>query len=142
MKNIFITIISLLRQIPEIHVDMNKGQLYEEGMPSIALPCVLVEISYPSIEEIDQDTSDIEVDISLKVAFDRSFLITDSTATLEQLSQSLSIFDTIDSIDNVLQGYEDDRLSPLSLHSSIPDTSLQGIYIQNLRYTTSTTRIK
>jgi hypothetical protein len=141
MKTIFEKLSERLCGIVAIKwVDMDYGQLeYYTMRPEVAFPAVLLDISYPQCRDFGDSWQSVTASIVLRVAF-RSLGETYSTAPQEVKDRALGIFDTLNEIHSLLQGWDGDgAFSSLSRVSVVPEKRKDGYKVYSLRYDTAFT---
>ena len=112
MKTLYLKLIELLSEIPELkYIDLNCGQLQEEK-PPIAYPAVLINMNSDSedIDKLFQNNDGIfELTIVCKLLSESN-----SNAPEDVRVRSLKYLELSDSIWKKLQGYSDNELENFS----------------------------
>ena len=117
MKEIFKSLRTRLKEVPGInHIDMDKGQLdHYELRPSVAFPCILIDLQRPRSEDRDQrgtqQTS--AVMINIRIGFDFTGETSSHTPD-EKLDTSLAYYDMVELVYKKLQGWKDTGFTILS----------------------------
>lgn len=117
-------------------IDWDYGQL-EAEKPGVAYPCCLIDIVYPSCDDIAELEQINDVDIVLRLAFDPRGA-TNSAAPTANRAAALAVFDTIADVHKQLQGNTFNwTLSPLSRYSAIREKRRDGKPVYRLTYKTT-----
>ncbi|WP_404812756.1 hypothetical protein ACIRNY_05140 [Capnocytophaga canimorsus] len=136
MKQLYITLIELLKEIPEIKwADLDMGQMQEE-MPPVAFPCVLIGIDLSKIETIDFDLQHVQANFSITL---HAKILSDTNANAPEKVrlQGLAYLDLVDKITAKLQGYSDAYFYEFERVSVQSQNIRQGIQSTVLRFETS-----
>lgn len=114
MTTIYESILArLTAQVPELKwIDLEKGQMNYER-PTIVFPAALIGISLPKIENLNQKKQVCEAYVTIKLCFDFTGNTSVSTPEATRLA-SLAYFDLCDKIFNVLQGWGNGEMNPMS----------------------------
>lgn len=139
MKQLFLLLRSLLITVDSIKwVDLDKGQLNQyDTRPPIDFPAVLIKISLPNTSKLSKTEQQCNALIKISIAFAADG-DTDSSTPEDILEQSLQIYDTAQSIHELLQGFIDINIirSPLDRVSVVDPSRPDQIKV--LEYTYST----
>ncbi|GIM55734.1 hypothetical protein CAPN006_01280 [Capnocytophaga canimorsus] len=136
MKQLYITLIELLKEIPEIKwADLDMGQMQEE-MPPVAFPCVLINIDLSKIETIDFDLQHVQANFSITLHA-KMLNETNANAPEKVRLQGLAYLDLVDKITAKLQGYSDACFYEFERVSVQSQNIRQGIQSTVLRFETS-----
>ncbi len=135
MKTLYLKLLELLSEIPEIrHIDLQYGQLQEE-MPPLAYPAVLISMSATS-EDIDSmfqvHSGQFTVMLVQKMSGE-----TNSLAPAMRRAQALAYLDLSEKIYAKLQGYEDDTFEAFSQTGFAEPLLRKGLKTVERRFTTA-----
>lgn len=136
MKQLYITLIELLKEIPEIKwADLDMEQMQEE-MPPVAFPCVLINIDFSKIEAIDFDLQHVQATFNIAL---HAKILSDTNANAPEKVrlQGLVYLDLVDKITAKLQGYSDACFYEFERVSVQSQNIRQGIQSTVLRFETS-----
>ncbi len=123
MKKLYLQLLELLSEIPEIqYVDLNYGQLQEEK-PPISYPAVLVNLSSQTLDDV-QDIFQIlsgtmELTVIYKMAGESN-----GNAPKEAQEQALAYLELSEKIYRKLQGFEDNGFDVFK-RNSIRDVAMR-----------------
>lgn len=136
MKNTFLTISNrIIDKVPQIKiVDLNRGQFLQNNFP-LEYPAVYISISYPSTDDVDDDSQIYSLTVGVKVIFDPSNLDTSSLTPIKWRKTSLDLLDIVDSLIEKLSGFNSEQFNDLKLRSAIPEPGAEFIY--NLTFDSS-----
>ncbi len=113
MKSLYLKLIELLTEIPELkYIDLNFGQLQEEKPPLI-YPAVLIKIDASVTDDV-QDffqimTGNFELTLCVKMLNESN-----AAAPEDVREKALQYFDISEKIYKKLQGYQDSNLESFS----------------------------
>lgn len=135
MKALYLKLIELLSEIPEIkYVDLNCGQLQEEK-PSISYPAVLINMNSNS-DDIDKlfqiNTGNIELTIVCKMLSESN-----GNAPENVRERALAYLDITERIWKKLQGYSDNTFDSFTRKSSKEPNLRKGLKTSLQVYETS-----
>lgn len=111
MKQTLLAINDALDRIPGLFIDKNRGQLLVHPSP-VKYPCALLD--FGSIQYTQQGSlyqlavAEINIDVCVN-----SIRRSSSKAPAADREASYSVFDTIESIHQTLQGLQSDHFTPL-----------------------------
>lgn len=126
MKTLYLKLIELLEEIPEIkYVDLNCGQLQMEK-PPLAYPAVLIKMNSRIIDNV-QDLfqikgGDFELLLCAKMLSESN-----SLAPEEVREKSLDYFDLSDKIYKKIQGYEDSTFDAFAWKNANDQSLRKGL---------------
>lgn len=134
MKSLYLKLIELLKEIPEIkYIDLNFGQIGEEKPPLI-YPAVLVDMGIRSTETYQEVFQEINAEFTITlITLSRE---THSLHEAERISHALDYLDLCDKINRKLQGYEDGTFISFDKKSHLITNPRKGITTTALRYET------
>ena len=136
MKTLYLKLIELLSEIPEIkYIDLNFGQLQEEKPPLI-YPAVLINIDASVTDDV-QDvfqimTGNFELTLCMKMLNESN-----AAAPEEVRAKALEYFDVSEKIYKKLQGYKDGRFDAFSRRNIRDQNLRKGLKTTVQRYETS-----
>jgi len=96
-----------------IDFDMGQIDLPEDERPAINFPCALIDINFPTTEDIADDTQLVNAVVSIRIA-DQVQGTTDSITAALQRDAALGYLDLVDSVYKALQAYETSEFSNFS----------------------------
>lgn len=136
-KELFIAICDLLgKKVAELRwVDADMGQLNNSGgRPSVAFPCCLVDMRYPSCDNHQAGHQRVHVQFTLRVAF----MGCGNSATAAPISvreQALQGLDILEKIHDALQWWNyDRRINPMQRVSVVPEKRSDGLKVYTMIY--------
>lgn len=137
-KQIFIDICDRIEnEVPEFRwIDWDEGQLdMQSERPSLAFPACLVDIIYPSCDDLTNTEQLVKANIILRVAF----MPTGATNQKSPVRTSaLATFDTIDKLHTKLQGWHNaGAFAPLSRTGATRERRKDGIKVYRISYQTT-----
>jgi len=114
MKDTFLKITTKLKTITELKwIDADEGQLDYYDNPPVTFPCALVDIDMPSCDDINSESQQCKVRITIRLAFLPTGQSNTAVPVLVQ-TNALKRYETIKKIYQALQGYGDSEMSELS----------------------------
>lgn len=135
MKNLYLKLLELLKEIPEIrYIDLNFGQLQEEK-PPLAYPAVLVEMNINGTDTFHDVFQEMSADFTITL-----ITLAQETHSLhdtERLERALEYLDLSEKIQKKLQGYEDSTFTSFDRKSVSTQTMRKGVKTTAVRYSTS-----
>lgn len=137
-KELIISVMDRLKEIKEIRwIDLDEGQLNVGSSPSVAYPCILVDISYPNITTMSGGVQMVKALISLRVAF-LAEGSTNAHAPKMVRDNGLKRYDILKEIHNHLQRWcVAGKFNPLRRVRSIPERRSDGVKVFNVVYETN-----
>ncbi|MDO5654745.1 MAG: hypothetical protein Q4G27_01235 [Flavobacteriaceae bacterium] len=136
MKQLYLKIIELLAQLPEIrYADLDCNQLQEEK-PPISYPAALVDMDLTKIDEIDSATQSIDASIGIRLVF-KAIGESNAIAPATERLRATDYLDVVEKVQHHLQGYEDDVYYPWQCTSIRPEPSRKGLKVVRLTFATS-----
>lgn len=135
MKTLYLKLLELLKEIPEIqYIDLNNGQLSEEK-PPLLYPAILVDMSVRSTDTFHDVYQQIFAEFTITlVTHSRE---THSLHETERIAQALDYLDLCQKISRKLQGYEDSTFTSFEKLSETPNNIRRGIKTTALQFSTS-----
>lgn len=135
MKDLYLKLLDLLKEVPEIkYIDLNMGQLQEEK-PPLAYPAVLVDMSVRSTDTFHDVFQEVSADFTLTL-----ITLAQETHSLhdtERLERALEYLDLSEKIQKRLQGYEDSSFTSFDRKSVSTQTTRRGVKTTALHFSTS-----
>lgn len=135
MKSLYLKLLELLRDIPEVKfIDLNMGQLHEE-VPPLAYPAILVSMNINSTETIHDVFQEVHASFSVTLV-----TLSEETHSLhedEHINKGLEYLDLCEKIHEKLQGYEDSRYSAFTRRSQTTQLVRQGVNTTLINYETT-----
>jgi hypothetical protein len=117
-------------------IDWDNGQL-EAERPAVTYPCCLIDLIYPSCDDIAKQEQIADVEIVLRISFDHRGA-TNAATSAENRTTAMSVFDTIEDVHKQLQGWTNTwTLSPLSRKSAIREKRRNNKPVYRITYTTT-----
>lgn len=136
MKQLYLKIQELLKEIPEIKwVDFDLGQMQEE-MPSVAFPCVLIDIDFPTTENIDSHLQHVQANFNISL-HTKIIGETNRNAPKRVQEQALSYLDLVDKITAKIQGYADTNFYSFERKSIRQTAFVYGVKTTIISFDTS-----
>lgn len=136
-KHLFIALCDLLEnQVPEVRwIDADEGQLNASNQrPPVAFPCVLVDMTYPQTEALNQGSEKIRVQFNLRVAFE-GYGQTSSAAPGHVREKALERLDVLEKIHKTVQWWNCDRqINPLRRQRVTTERRQDGLKVYNMTY--------
>lgn len=138
MKQLFLDLYRQLLATGMLNwVDIDNGQLdIIDTPPPVAWPCALIDISYNTCKDIDQETQQCDATITITLGFDSMVDQSDSTLPVEMIDQALEIYDTVEIVSEALLGFDTPAITPLERTSLEPQTRARGIKTFRMTYET------
>lgn len=135
MKQLYLTILEILKQIPAIKwVDLNTGQLQEE-MPPLAYPAVLVNINSLNCKDLGDNIQRVQASFSLTLVYP-TMGETNSHAPELMQSSALQFLDLAEEIYKKMQGFESEQFYPFE-RTGVQFRNLRGLNIVELQFATA-----
>ena len=137
-KEIFMTVCDRLKtEVPQLRwIDAEEGQLNSAERPSVAFPCCLIEIAYPSCQTYMGGTQKINAQIQLKVAFEKAGS-THAAAPKLVREHALCRMDTLEKIHRTLQWWNGGNLfNPMRRIRCAPEKRADGLKVYDVTYET------
>lgn len=134
MKNLYLKLFELLKEIPEIqYIDLNFGQIMEEK-PPLSYPAVLIGTGIRSTEDFQSIFQQVNASFSISIIdiAGESNSLTDE----KRRERALSYLDLQEKIYRKLQGFEDSHFEPFSRESSAEMNVRKGLRIVSDTYAT------
>lgn len=140
MTELFVEISNRLQQqVPQLKwIDEDTGQLdnFEGERPSVAFPCALIDVQFPSCDDFAQRYQQCTANIRVRVAFDTTGERT-STKTPQQARElSLHKYAVTDAVYRALQGFETESFSPLT-RKSVLSAMVRGYKTRDFTFETT-----
>lgn len=136
MKKLYLKLIELLSEIPEIkYVDLNFGQLQEEK-PPLVYPAVLITMDEATFDDAQNQfqiiTGNFDLTICMKMLGETNNLAPEETRT-----KALEYLEVAEKIYKKLQGYEDSYFDSFSRKTAKDQNIRKGLKTTVQRYETS-----
>lgn len=136
MEELYVKLLELLGDIPELrYVDLDKGQLMEER-PSIAYPCALIVIDMNKSEDIGGGMQLCNLDFTVRIVA-KSLGETHNIAPQEVIERSLSWLRLQQKVYEKLQGYGDENFYQFSRRGGKNEFIRTGLNSFALHFETS-----
>ena len=135
-KELFIAVCDRLKEaVPELRwIDADEGQLNVSERPPVAVPCCLVEMSYPQCENHTAGTQRVRVQFALRVAFN-CCAATNAAAPVAVREQALQRLDTLQRIHEALQWWSyGHRINPVRRVRVTPERRSDGLKVYTAVY--------
>lgn len=126
MKKLYLQLLELLSEVPEIkHVDLNYGQLQEE-IPSIGYPAVLINMSSQTIDDVHDKVQVVSGTMELTVVCK---MIGESNGNAPNTAKDsvLKYLELSEKIHRKLQGFESTEFDSFSRKSNRDVTLRKGL---------------
>ena len=136
MKTLYLKLIELLTEIPELkYIDLNFGQLQEEKPPLI-YPAVLINIDASTTDDV-QDvfqimTGNFELTLCVKMLNESN-----AASPVEVREKALEYFEISEKIYKKLQGFQDNYFESFSRKTVRDQTFRKGLKTAVQRFETS-----
>ena len=135
MKQLYLTILEILRQIPAIKwADLNTGQLQQE-MPPLAYPAVLININSLNCRDLGENIQRVQASFSLTLVYP-AMGETNSHAPEPMQSTALQFLDLAEEIYKKMQGFEGEAFYPFE-RTGVQFRTLRGLNIVELQFVTA-----
>lgn len=136
MKALYLQLLELLSEIPELrYVEQNYGQVTEEK-PSIAYPAALITMNIHNVVEYEHLFIELEGSFEIMLVY-KIFGETNSLTPAQQRTKSLAYYDVQEKIYKKLQGWKNDQFSPFSFRGATDQQIRKGLKTLTLRFETS-----
>lgn len=136
MKTLYLKIIELLSEIPEIkYIDLNFGQLQEEKPPLI-YPAVLINMDESVVDDVQDAFQIIAGNFDLTICM-KMLGETHSLAPAETRAKALEYLDITEKIYKKLQGYQDSHFDAFSRKTAKDQNIRKGLKTTVQRFETS-----
>ena len=118
-------------------IDLDEGQLeYYDERPSVAFPCVLIDIALGKCEDIYSNVQLCEASITVRIAQSIPVRRTNSVAPGSVRGTALERYDLIDKVYKVLQGFGTEEFNPLSRVRQYKETRQDGLFVYRMEFGT------
>ncbi|GET46487.1 hypothetical protein [Capnocytophaga felis] len=135
MKQLYLTILDALKQIPAIKwVDLNTGQLQQE-MPPLAYPAVLINVNSLNCKDLGENTQRVQASFSLTLVYP-TMGETNSHAPEPMQSTGLQFLDLAEEIYKKMQGFESEQFYPFEC-TGVQFRNLRGLNTVELQFATA-----
>ncbi|MFJ1424970.1 hypothetical protein ACILD6_00115 [Capnocytophaga canimorsus] len=135
MKNLYTTILEILKQIPAIKwADLNTGQLQQE-VPSLVYPAVLVNLNSFNCKDLGDNIQRVQASFSLTLVYP-AMGETNSHAPEPMQSTALQFLDLAEEIYKKMQGYESEQFYPFE-RTGVQFRTLRGLNVVDLQFVTA-----
>ncbi len=135
MRQLYTTIVAILKQIPTIKwVDLNTGQLQQE-MPPLAFPAVLVGINSLQCKELGGNVQRVYASFTLTVV-GKAIGETNGNAPELMQGQALQFLDWVDGVYKKMQGFENEQFYPFN-RTGIQFRNIRGLNVVDLQFETA-----
>lgn len=136
MKTLYLKLIELLSEIPEIkYIDLNYGQLQEEK-PPLVYPAVLISMDESVIDDVQDAFQIIAGNFDLTICM-KMLGETHSHAPEETRTKALEYLEITEKIYKKLQGYQDSHFDSFSRKTAKDQNIRKGLKTTVQRYETS-----
>lgn len=135
MKKLYLTILEILKEIPQIQwVDFNSGQL-QQPMPSVAFPAVLVDIHRLKTENIEENSQRVYASFSLTLV---QPLLGDASlqASEPMRSNALDFLNLSEEIYKKMQNFESNYFFPFE-RTAVEFRFIKGLNAVELHFQTA-----
>ena len=136
-KHLFIALCDLLEaQVPEVRwIDADEGQINSQSnRPPVAFPCVLIDMTYPQTEALNQGSEKIRVQFNLRVAFE-GYGQTSSAAPEHVREKALERLDVLEKIHKTVQWWSCDRqINPMRRQRVTTERRQDGLKVYTMTY--------
>lgn len=139
MKQIYKPVLEQLKtNVPELKwIDLDTDQLSSSQRPKVAFPCALIGIELPGCQSLSDTDQKCNALVTVKLAFD-TMGATNSAAEETIQNKSLEVYDIIEKVHNMLQGFETADFEPLSRTRQGKVPSRNGLFQYQIVYSTIT----
>lgn len=135
MRQLYTTIVAILKQIPAIAwVDLNTGQLQQE-MPPLAFPAVLVGINSLQCKELGGNVQQVYASFTLTV-IGKAIGETNGNAPELMQGQALQFLDWVDDVYKKMQGFENEQFYPFN-RTGVQFRNIRGLNVVDLQFETA-----
>lgn len=135
MKNLYTTILEILKQIPAIKwADLNTGQLQQE-VPSLVYPAVLVNLNSFNCKDLGDNIQRVQASFSLTLVYP-AMGETNSHAPEPMQSTALQFLDLAEEIYKKMQGCESEQFYPFE-RTGVQFRTLRGLNVVDLQFVTA-----
>lgn len=131
MKEVFNSILNKLKNIPNLYVAEDWGQL-SIMQPPVNFPCVLIDIGEAEYSQLSRLSQMVDVELQLTLA-DIIYDGVDQGSPDEEKEREFQIFDLIDQIHAQLHGFNGTDFGPLSrvsIEKNIRDDTMRVFIIR------------
>lgn len=136
MEELYVKLLELLGDIPELrYVDLDKGQLMEER-PSIAYPCALIVIDMPQAEDMGGGVQLCNLSFTVRIV-DKALGETHQIAPKAVINRSLKWLRLQQKVYEKLQGYGDENFYQFSRRGGKNEFIRTGLNSFALHFETS-----
>ncbi|MDO4782673.1 MAG: hypothetical protein Q4A09_05565, partial [Capnocytophaga felis] len=134
-KQLYLTILEILKQIPDIKwVDLNTGQLQQE-IPPLAYPAVLVNINSLNCKDLGENIQRVQASFSLALVYP-AMGETNSHAPEPMQSTALQFLDLAEEIYKKMQSFESEQFYPFE-RTGVQFRNLRGLSTVDLQFVTA-----
>ena len=122
MKDFFLQLTEKLAEITTLKwIDEDMGQLdFYETRPPVVFPCALVDIELPDCTDLNTTEQNVTARITLRLAFEPTGQ--SNTAAPDATRQrSLTRWETVDAVFNLLQGWNGTTFTELSRRTQVTE---------------------
>lgn len=136
-KQIFMAVCDRLKQVDALRwIDADEGQLQAAERPPVSFPCCLVEMAYPSCEQLSSTDQRVSVRFRLTLAFD-DIAPTNNHVPTAVRDKALRRLDVLQQVHETLQWWDNDRMfMPMRRVSVSPVRHAQGMKVYEATYET------
>ncbi|MFK8283505.1 hypothetical protein [Capnocytophaga canis] len=135
MKNLYTTILEILKQIPTIKwADLNTAQLQQE-VPPLVYPAVLVNLNSFNCKDLGDNIQRVQASFSLTLIYP-AMGETNSHAPEQMQSTALQFLDLAEEIYKKMQGFESEAFYPFE-RTGVQFRTLRGLNVVDLQFVTA-----
>ena len=111
MKDIFNAVLTALKNVPDLYVAENWGQLNIE-QPPVNFPCALIDLGEATYSQLSRQAQQADLEIQITLA-DLIYNGIDQGSPEEEKERELRIFDLINTLHRCLHGLSGATFSPM-----------------------------
>lgn len=122
MKDFFIALSDKLKEVTTLKwIDEDMGQMdFYEIRPSVAFPCALIDIELPDCKDLNTTEQNVTARITLRLCFEPTGQ-SNTAAPVATRERSLTRWETVDALFNLLQGWSGTTFTELSRKSQVTE---------------------
>jgi len=139
MEQIYNAILARLQEtVPEIKwIDLDTGQLeYYTDRPSVAFPCVLIDIELTQCKDLYEDVQLCNATIGIRVVQNPQTSRTNSAADKTVRKSELERYVLVENVYRALQSWESGIFNPLSRTSQKKENRKDGYFVCRINFAT------
>jgi hypothetical protein len=136
-KEVFTQICDRLETVASLRwIDWDSGQLdiLSGQRPAIAFPACLIDIAYPTCDDISQYGQIVTANVTIRLIFMPPGETNHKSPVRDQ---ALAVFDVVEAVHNALQGWGSDELSNFSRINAQPEKRKDGLKVYRITYQTA-----